>query len=59
MVGTELNQPLASVGIPLYQSNRFLDVIVENIEAIRYPNMEIIISDRDRLDHALDALRVR
>lgn len=59
MVGTELNRPLVSVGIPLYQSNRFLDVIVENIEAIQYPNVEIIISDQDRLDDALDALRAR
>ena len=51
--------PLVSVGIPLYRSERFLDVVVENIEAIAYPNVEIIVSDRHMLDDALVRLEQR
>ena len=38
--------PLVSVGFPLYRSRRFLDNIVENLEAIDYPNLEMLVSDR-------------
>ena len=51
--------PLVSVGIPLYRSRRFLETIIENIESIRYANIEIIISDRHSLDDTLDLLRAR
>jgi glycosyltransferase involved in cell wall biosynthesis len=51
--------PLVSVGIPLYQSRRFLETIVENIESIRYPDVEIIVSDRHLLDDTLAFLRER
>jgi hypothetical protein len=44
------SNPLVSVGIPLYRSRRFLDIIVDNIEAITYPNVEIIVSDQHLLD---------
>jgi glycosyltransferase involved in cell wall biosynthesis len=52
-------QPLVSVGIPLYRSRRFLDTIVENIDALQYGNLEIIISDRHLLDDTLHVLRTR
>ena len=51
--------PLVSVGIPLYQSRRFLDTIIENIESIRYADVEIIVSDRHLLDDTLAVLRER
>jgi glycosyltransferase involved in cell wall biosynthesis len=51
--------PLVSVGIPLYRSSRFLETIVENIESIRYPNVEILISDRHSLDDTMDVLQQR
>ena len=38
--------PLVTVGIPLYRSARFLPSIIENLEALDYSNMEILISDR-------------
>jgi GT2 family glycosyltransferase len=56
---TEHPPPLVSVGIPLYRSSRFLDIVVANIEAIAYPNVEIIVSDRHMFDDALDRLRER
>ncbi len=52
-------EPLVSVGIPLYRSRRFLDVIIENIEAIDYPNLEIIVSDQHLEDDAMSVLKVR
>jgi glycosyltransferase involved in cell wall biosynthesis len=51
--------PLVSVGIPLYGSSRFLDVIIANIEGIEYPNLEVLISDRHLLDDAIGVLRAR
>ena len=51
--------PLVSIGFPLYRSERFLDTILANIEAISYPNVEIIVSDRHLLDNALATLRRR
>jgi len=48
--------PLVTVGIPLYRSRRFVPVIAENIRAIDYPNIEIIVSDRHGLDDAIDEI---
>jgi GT2 family glycosyltransferase len=52
-------QPLVSVGIPLYRSRRFLQIIIENIEAIDYPNVEIIVSDRHLFDDTVELLKQR
>jgi glycosyltransferase involved in cell wall biosynthesis len=49
--------PLISVGIPLYRSLRFLDIIVTNIDAIEYENVEFIVSDRHLLDDTLALLK--
>ena len=53
------SEPLVSVGVPLYASNRFLKIIVENIQSIAYPNIEVIFSDRHLLDDALERLKQR
>ena len=53
----EQTSPLISVGIPLYRSLRFLDIIVANIDAIEYENVEFIISDRHLVDHTLALLK--
>lgn len=50
---------LVSVAIPLYRSARFFDVIVENIENIDYPNVEIIVSDRHMADDTIDRIAAR
>lgn len=49
--------PLVSVGFPLYRSRRFLDIVIANIEAIDYPNVEFVVSDRHQLDDALVVLQ--
>jgi glycosyltransferase involved in cell wall biosynthesis len=51
--------PLVTVGFPLYRSQRFLSTIQKNLDAIDYPNVEIIVSDRHVEDDALAALRSR
>ena len=59
MTGTEASPPLVTVAIPLYRSRRFFDVIVENIETLDYPNLEILIGDRHLADDTVDRLRER
>lgn len=59
MVVAEPGRPLVSVAIPLYRSRRFLDVIVENIEALAYENVEVIVSDRHGHDDTMEVLRRR
>ena len=54
-----MGPPLVTVGIPLYRSRRFLDTIAGNIDAIRYPHVEIVVSDRHSLDDTVDLLRQR
>jgi GT2 family glycosyltransferase len=51
--------PLVSIGIPLYRSARFVDQIARNLSAIDYPNVEILLSDRHRLDDALEQIAAR
>jgi glycosyltransferase involved in cell wall biosynthesis len=51
--------PLVSVGVPLYRSRRFVENIVANLDAIEYENVEVIVSDRHRLDDTLEVLRDR
>ena len=59
MGDAEPSPPLVSVGLPLYRSRRFLDNIVENVEAIDYPNLEVLVSDRHLHDDTLEVLRER
>ncbi len=57
MDGQEQAAPLVSIGIPLYKSLRFFDIIVANIDTIEYENLEFIISDRHLLDNTLALLQ--
>jgi len=54
MASTEY--PLVTNAIPLYKSKPFVDIIIANIDAIDYPNIEIIISDRHQYDDTIDIL---
>lgn len=49
--------PTVTVAIPLYRSLPFVPVIQENILALDYPALEIIVSDRHGLDAAMDVLQ--
>ncbi len=55
----EQTAPLVSVGIPLYRSRQFLDIIVANIEAVAYENVEFIVSDRHLFDNTLALLEAK
>src|SRR4051794_13973408 len=48
--------PLVSIAIPLFQSRPFLSVIIDNIETITYPQVEILVSDRHCADDTIDLL---
>lgn len=51
--------PRVSLALPLYKSRRFLEIILENLETLAYPNLEILISDRHCADNAIDILQAR
>lgn len=45
-----------TVAIPLYRSAPFLDIIRDNLDRLRDPDLEVLISDRHGLDDAIDVL---
>lgn len=49
--------PLVTLAFPLYRSACFLEIIKSNIEAIDYPNVEILVSDRHCHDDTLERLK--
>lgn len=51
--------PLVTVAIPLYRSKLFQQTIINNLERLTYPNLEILISDRHSEDNTLDVLAQR
>lgn len=53
------SQPLVTIGVPLFRAKRFVGRILENIEAVEYPNVEYLFSDRHCLDDAIEELRSR
>ena len=54
---TDTSRPLITVGIPLYKSNRFLDPLIANIEAIDEENIEFLFSDQHCYDDSADRIR--
>ena len=53
------NFPRVSLALPLYKSRRFVDILIENLDSLDWPNLEILISDRHGADDALDCLQAR
>ncbi len=51
------NFPPVTVAIPLFFSRRFLEIVIQNIETISYPNLHFIVSDRHGGDDTLTLLR--
>ena len=51
--------PLVSVALPLHRSRPFLEIVLENLQALTWGNLEIIVSDRHLADDTLDVLRSR
>ena len=51
--------PLVTVAVPLYRSRRFLQIVTDNLDAIDYPHLEILVSDRHHADDAIDVLKAR
>lgn len=52
-------QPLVSVCIPIYNGAEFLDEMLDSLERIEYPNIEIIISDDSSTDASLQIVKKR
>lgn len=54
-----MTAPLVSVGIPLYRSARFFEIVAGNIERIDYPDLEFLVSDRHMEDDTIERLARR
>lgn len=52
-------RPKTTVAIPLFRSAQFIDTIITNIECIKAPDVEILISDRHCYDDTIDLLAKR
>jgi len=50
------DEPLISLIFPLYNSSRFIDRIIQNVEAVRYSNVEFLFGDRHGLDDCIEIL---
>jgi len=48
-----INEPLVSIGIPLYNEEKYVQSVLEAVLAQDYPNLEIIISENCSTDSTL------
>ena len=53
MTISNINCPLVSIGMPLYNEARFIEASLRSILAQDYPNLEIIISDNASTDETV------
>jgi len=53
----ERNTPLVTVGLPMYNPGRFLDLAVRSVFAQTYDNWELIVVDDGSTDGSLDQVR--
>lgn len=51
---TDAAAPLVSIGLPVYNGEKFLDRALQSLRAQAYPNLEIIISDNGSSDRTLE-----
>jgi len=52
-----IDRPLVSIGIPVYNGQRFIKGALESVCAQDYPNLEIIVSDNASTDNTLSICR--
>ncbi len=45
-----MNQPLVSIGMPIYNEERFLEQALDSLQAQNYDNIQILISDNSSTD---------
>jgi glycosyltransferase involved in cell wall biosynthesis len=48
------NHPLVSIGVPVYNEERFLDASLTSLRQQDYPNLEILIADNASTDRTLE-----
>lgn len=49
-----MNQPLVSVVVPLHNSEKFINNLIESIKAQKYSNWELILIDDNSTDSTYD-----
>jgi glycosyltransferase involved in cell wall biosynthesis len=54
---SDLALPLISIGMPVFNEERFLDSALASLRAQDYPNLEILISDNASTDRTLEICR--
>ena len=48
-------QPLVSIGMPVYNGERYVDEALRSLLAQDYPNLEIVVSDNASTDQTAEA----
>ena len=51
--------PLVSIGIPVYNEERYIDLTIDSLLAQDYPNLEVIISDNASTDRTSEICQAR
>lgn len=49
-----LNPPLVSIGLPVYNEERFIDAALQSLRGQDYPNLEILVSDNASTDRTVE-----
>ena len=57
LLDSNLRQPLVTIGLPVYNGERYLAKTIESLIAQDYPNLEIIIADNASEDGTADICR--
>lgn len=51
------DHPLVSIGLPVYNEERFIDATLRSLRAMDWPNLEIIVCDNASTDATADIVR--
>ena len=51
------NQPLVSIGMPVYNGEQYIGEAIESLLAQTHSNLELIVSDNASTDSTLDICR--
>jgi glycosyltransferase involved in cell wall biosynthesis len=51
--------PLVSIGVPVYNEERYIDLTIDSLLSQNYPNLEIIISDNASTDSTSEICQAR
>lgn len=58
-MGAKKISPLVTVGVPIYNAEKWIDGLISNLNLQNYPNFEVIFSDNASTDHSYSFIEER